>query len=58
MTHYICTGGCGGVSEYEGVCEAQFCSKENQPLTKCDCPDGSHQMDENHEDHDDMDLGE
>jgi hypothetical protein len=56
MSHFICTGGCGGISEIEGVCEAQFCSKEGQVLTKCDCVDGSHTAET--EEADDMDLGE
>jgi len=45
MTHYICTGGCGGVSETEGTCQAEDCSKHNEPLTNCDCTDGKHGMD-------------
>ena len=42
MTHYVCTGGCGGVSENPGVCNAQSCSKFNMPLTECHCGDGNH----------------
>lgn len=37
MKHYICTGGCGGVSEKPGICTAEVCSKKGQPLTECDC---------------------
>lgn len=37
MTHYICTGECGGVSEKPGVCNAQSCTKHNQPLVECNC---------------------
>lgn len=42
MTHYICTGGCGGVSEKEGTCQALTCPKHGDPLTACDCMDGKH----------------
>lgn len=42
MTHYVCTGGCGGESDEPGVCEAEFCKKEGQLLTPCECTDGSH----------------
>jgi len=60
MQHYICTGGCGVESSQQGVCEAQFCKKEGEPLTECNCADGLH---ENpglipDEDDDDADLGE
>lgn len=41
-SHYICTGGCGGVSEKEGLCQAPVCLKHGLPLTKCDCADNSH----------------
>ncbi|OGZ07084.1 MAG: hypothetical protein A3C93_01660 [Candidatus Lloydbacteria bacterium RIFCSPHIGHO2_02_FULL_54_17] len=43
MTHYICTGGCGGVSEKEGTCQAITCPKHGVPLTACDCADGKHE---------------
>lgn len=42
MTHYICTGGCKGVSEEQKNCGAEDCSKHDQPLTACDCTDGKH----------------
>lgn len=42
MSHYICTGGCGGVSETPGVCKTEECSKEGKPLEFCDCTDGEH----------------
>lgn len=44
MQHYICTGGCGGQSENEGVCEARYCKKEGEPLTSCTCDDGLHNL--------------
>jgi hypothetical protein len=40
--HYICTGGCEGVSDKEGTCQAETCPKHGQPLTPCDCTDGKH----------------
>ncbi|MEK7574642.1 MAG: hypothetical protein AAB511_00215 [Patescibacteria group bacterium] len=42
MAHFACTGSCGGESNNEGVCEAEFCSKESQPLVPCNCEDGMH----------------
>lgn len=42
MVHYICTGGCGGVSDKPGVCQAALCPKHGQPLVVCDCTDGKH----------------
>jgi hypothetical protein len=33
--HYVCTGGCAGVSSAPGVCQAQTCAKKGMPLTKC-----------------------
>ena len=30
---YVCTGGCGGVSDVAGVCQATTCAKHGQPLT-------------------------
>ena len=42
MTHYICTGGCGGVSDRPGVCDIEDCSKNGQELMPCGCEDGNH----------------
>lgn len=42
MTHYICTGGCGGVSEVSGVCRSEICPLHGKPLVSCDCIDGKH----------------
>jgi len=43
MTHYICTGGCNGVTEKEGaVCQATDCAKYQKPLVSCDCEDSQH----------------
>ncbi len=42
MTHYICTGGCMGVSQTPGVCMAPDCAKHSEHLLPCDCTDGLH----------------
>ncbi len=42
MKHYICTGGCEGVSEKSGVCNAEDCEKHHEPLEECACLDGKH----------------
>ncbi len=43
MKHYICTGGCQGVSDTPGSCQAKACPKYEQPLIECICTDGQHQ---------------
>jgi hypothetical protein len=43
MPHYVCTGGCGGVSDTPGICHAESCQLLGQPLKKCDCTDGKHE---------------
>jgi hypothetical protein len=40
--HYICTGGCKGVSETPGTCQAESCKLYGHPLEACDCTDGKH----------------
>ena len=42
MKHYVCTGGCGGVSDTPKVCDAEDCPKEGEALNPCDCEDGQH----------------
>ena len=42
MTHYICTGGCKGVSDKPISCQAKNCQKHGEPLKECDCTDGEH----------------
>lgn len=46
MPHYICHGGCHGVSPTPGVCQTENCSKKSQSLDECFCTDGSHQTGE------------
>ena len=43
MTHYICTGGCHGVSDTPGTCQATECAHHAQPLEECHCEDGHHE---------------
>lgn len=40
--HYICTGGCGGISAKPGMCAAPDCPRHGKPLEACDCTDGTH----------------
>ncbi|OGZ93997.1 MAG: hypothetical protein A3H69_02425 [Candidatus Sungbacteria bacterium RIFCSPLOWO2_02_FULL_47_9] len=42
MEHYICTGGCTGVSPRAGVCQAKDCPNYGKPLEKCACDDDKH----------------
>jgi len=41
-SHYVCTGGCGGLSNTPGTCQAETCPKHDQPLTECHCEDTQH----------------
>lgn len=43
MEHYICKGGCKGVSDKPGVCGAETCAKHAEPLEACACEDGRHE---------------
>ena len=40
--HYICTGGCRGISDTPGVCQTEGCPKYGQPLEECGCENGKH----------------
>ena len=40
--HYICLGGCRGVSNNPGVCETPNCNNHNHELIECTCTDGLH----------------
>lgn len=42
MKHYVCVGECAGEAERPGVCQSEGCDNEGQPLTECNCEDGSH----------------
>ena len=40
--HYVCTGGCGFVSDKPGNCPTVGCYRYRNPLTECHCTDGKH----------------
>jgi hypothetical protein len=40
--HYVCTGGCGLVSEIPGKCTTRGCLRHRNPLTICHCRNGKH----------------
>ena len=42
IKHYICLGGCRGVSQAQGVCGAPSCINNNHTLVECSCTDGIH----------------
>ena len=44
MKHYVCRGGCGGVSDEMAACEADGCSNQWQMMEECNCADGKHGM--------------
>ena len=41
--HYVCSGGCGFVSNTPGKCYTPGCYRFRNPLTECQCKDGMHQ---------------
>lgn len=43
MTHYVCIGECGGVSDKPGNCQAETCSLHNEPLVECHCENDMHE---------------
>lgn len=45
MKHYYCDGGCKGVSDNPGTCQAETCPKHNEPLKECDCTEEEHKTD-------------
>lgn len=40
--HYICLGGCKGVSKVPGVCQVENCVNHNHNLVECNCVDALH----------------
>lgn len=42
MTHYICTGGCRGLSDVPKACETPGCPHVGQALVACTCEDQQH----------------
>lgn len=46
MQHYICKGGCNGVTDAEhATCQAADCQDHGRKLLPCDCTDGMHKPD-------------
>ena len=43
MHHYICLGGCEGVSEQPKKCGEKTCHDYGKELKHCDCADGKHE---------------
>ena len=41
--HYICNGGCKGVAEKPGICQAEVCTEYQKELIACNCEDGRHE---------------
>ena len=42
IPHYVCTGGCGFVSEDGGRCKIGDCYRYRNPLTTCNCKNNKH----------------
>ena len=40
--HYICTGGCRGVSNQPGTCKTENCAHKGLELKECSCTDHKH----------------
>jgi hypothetical protein len=40
--HFVCTGGCKGVSPVPGVCGAETCASHNHELVECMYTDSTH----------------
>lgn len=40
--HYICLGGCKGVSKVPGLCTSPNCANHEHNLVPCDCEDDKH----------------
>ena len=40
--HYICLGGCRGVSKVPGTCQTPDCVNIDHELVQCFCTDGLH----------------
>lgn len=42
MTHFVCSGGCLTVQLQRGMCPVPTCVRYRNPLSFCDCTDGTH----------------
>ena len=40
--HFVCTGGCKGVSLKPGTCQEKSCPNYGHPLEYCDCGKPEH----------------
>jgi len=40
--HYVCSGGCGFISNDPGKCKSIGCIRARNPLSECKCADGKH----------------
>ena len=40
--HYVCTGGCGLVTNEPGKCKSRGCVRNRNPLEVCKCNNGKH----------------
>jgi hypothetical protein len=40
--HYVCTGGCGFVSQTPSTCPTRGCIRNRNPLTICRCRNNKH----------------
>ncbi|PIR79970.1 MAG: hypothetical protein COU25_02660 [Candidatus Levybacteria bacterium CG10_big_fil_rev_8_21_14_0_10_35_13] len=40
--HYVCTGGCGLVTNESGKCTSRGCVRNRNPLVVCKCKNGKH----------------
>ncbi|MDO8509341.1 MAG: hypothetical protein Q7S27_06700 [Nanoarchaeota archaeon] len=40
--HFVCNGGCKGVSDKPMKCQAKECAKYGKALIECDCTDDGH----------------
>jgi hypothetical protein len=40
--HYVCTGGCGTVSNNPGKCHSIDCPRGRNPFSICECKNGKH----------------
>jgi hypothetical protein len=40
--HYICTGGCQGISEVPASCRMESCPRRGLELKECSCDDHNH----------------
>ena len=42
--HYVCTGGCKGVSSVPGNCQDEDCDRYHEKMLACSCTDNKHRL--------------